>query len=276
MQLVSHGKTSMSKNILQTPSFKVAVRTNQFNDVNSVKYDNLLVTDCLDELVEMAIDKAVNHERSPAAFVGTGVVEMIYHKANQAKYAGDLFQPDVKAVYKAFKVHLASITNRYDLVYLSAINDFLTESVNDLLYPILNTYPMIESFVDDFNELLRSLRNNCSADVEDMFVDQINEVLNKTHMNLSISEDMAEKEEPQEDDEVQEPKAQHAVIPMPVQIICLNYISAELGSQDNLAKMLLGLQDIVDGHVSYVCTIDKTIYKAFFGGEGVVLDLLRD
>lgn len=273
MQLISTGKTTMPKTILTSPSFKIATRTNIFNDVNAVVYPTLMITDCLDELLEQTIENTVNHERAPAALIATGVVEMIYHKASQPKYVGDLFQADVKSVYKAFKTHLAAVNNRYDLVYLSAINDFLTETANDVLYPILGTYPMIDSFTDDFNELLRSLRNNCSAEVEDLFVERINDVLKKTAANFPLSEELSKVD----DEEAASKEApQRALIPAPMQVICLNYISIELGTQDNLANMLSGLTDMIDGHVAYVCTIDKTVYKAFFDGSKVVLDLIRN
>lgn len=284
MQLVSQGKTTSQKIILNTPSFKVAVRSNLFNSTNSVVYPTLSVTDCLDELVEQTIENLIEHERSPAAMVANGVVEMIYHKASQSKFANDLFQPDVKSVYKAFKTHLASINNRYDLVYLSAINDFLTEIVNDTLYPIMNVYPMIDSFTDDFNELLRSLRNNCTADVEDLFIDQINLILGKTKASMSVSENLIEVDMKKNQVEGEDADAviqevssiPRAIIPIPTQVICLNYISAELGDAANLSRMLGGLVDMLESHVAYVCTIDKTIYKAFFNGDKVLLDLIRN
>lgn len=277
MQLISTGKTSLRKNLLSSPSFKVAVRATEFNEANAVKFSDLIVSDCLDELVEASIEKIVAHERSPAALISDAVLEMNYHKANQKKFCDDLFQPDIKAVYKAFKTHLATVNNRYDLVYLSAINDYLTEVVNDTLYPILNTYPVIESFTADFNDLLRQVRNNCSADTEDLFIENVNSVLAVTLSNFSILDQI--KEVPtQEGEEAPppSPELQRGIIPIPVQVICLNYLNAELGDQDNLARMLGGLSEMVTGPVSYVCTIDKTVYKAFFGGEKVLLDLLRD
>lgn len=273
MQLVSN-KTSIRKNILSAPSFKIATRTTNFNEVNAVKFEDLIVSDCLDELVEAAIEKTVNHDRSPAALIAVAVLEMNYHKANQKKFADDLFQPDIKAIYKAFKTHLASVNNRYDLVYLSAINDYLTELVNDTLYPILDTYPMVDSFMEDFNDLLRQVRNSCSAEVEDLLIENVNAVLERTQMNFSIIDKI--NEVPAEEGEVSEPVIQRALIPIPVQVICLNYLGVELGNQANLARMLSGLTDMITSPVAYVCTIDKTVYKAFFGGERVILDLLRD
>jgi hypothetical protein len=274
MQLVSNGKTSLRKNALKTPSFRVAVRTNVFNETNAVKYADLIVSDCLDELVEAAIEKTVNHERSPAALVSDAVLELIYHKADHKKFADDLFQSDIKAVYKAFKTHLSTVNNRYDFVYLSAINDYLTELVNDTLYPILNAYPMVTNFMEDFNELLRNMRNKCSPEVEDLFLQNVNEVLTKTQTNFLILDSINGAAE----DGVEEtpPSTPRALIPIPVQVICLNYLNTELGDNDNLAHILGGLTEMVSGPMAYVCTIDKTIYKAFFGGEKVLVDLIRD
>lgn len=272
MQLVSTGKTSMRKNLLTPPLFKMVVRTTEFTQNNAVRFEELLLSDCLDELIEASIEKTVNHERSPVALVSEAVLEMNYHKANQKKYAGDLFQNDIKAVYRAFKTHLAAVSNRYDLVYLSAINDYLTELVNDTLYPILNTYPVIESFTEDFNELLKHLRNSCSAEVEDLFIENVNLILEKVKANFLIV-DQIEENDAEEDGKV---PIQRAVIPIPVQVICLNFLNAELGDNANLVKMLGGLAEMLTSPVAYVCTIDKTVYKAFFGGEKVVLDLLRD
>lgn len=298
MQYIS-AKTALRHPELKNTGFALRTRTNPFSATAAVvaSPSNFIITDCLDELVETAIEKTVTHTQSPSVWIANGVIEMIYHKADQKKYAADLLQRDVKSIYKAFKTHIKNVDNRYDLAYLTAINGVITEIVNDALYPILNSYPVIESFVEDFNDLLRIIRNTQSAETEDLFIESVNATLTKIESNLEMLERLKVEEvepepaplsteEPQatELDEILQPEElvvdQHvsvdrAIIPVPVQIICLNFLNAELGDEKNLAKMLGGLLDVVTDPVGYVCTIDKAVYKAYFGGEKVLVELLR-
>lgn len=259
---------------LKSSNFKVSTRTLQFNEVNSKRSQTLMITDCLGAMVEQTIDNTINHPDEPVALLGNGVVERSFGKVPPGKYKADLFQPDARAVYKALKAHLNTVTRRNELAYLSEFNHFITETVNDLLYPSFGQYPMIDSFVDDFNDLLRMLRDNCSVEVEDMLVEELEMVLSRTKTNFEISDQLNAQDESDKDtesdaaEEVSVP-VETAIIPIPVQIIGLNLLDAELGDLGNLSNLLKGLVNMVDGPTAYVCTIDRVIYKAFFAADEV-------
>lgn len=282
MQLVSQDPTSTKKKTgLVSTSFTPIVRTLPFTS-GIVRYPSLVMTDCLDGLVEAAIEKTVTMKEAPMVGIYDGVMSLAYYKANKAKYCQDLLQPDIKAVYKAFKHHVNNITNRYDLAFVSAINEFLTATINDLMRPMKNNYNVFENFATDFNDLLRTIRNSDTAETEDLLIECVNEILGKMGacQELSDSLEQEEEEEVTADEGEVLPKPMVATLHLPVSVICINYLNEELGSNKNLTDLVRSIANYSaeQGHelyVAFVCTIDKTIYKACINGNNVFVNLIR-
>lgn len=267
-------KTTARKAELNTPQFRRSVRTNPFNPETEVhKVEFLLTSDSYDDLFEAVLEKISLEENTSPVTVFKGLLEKTYHRVNQARYKEDLFEPDIKAVYKAIRYHTSSVSNRYDLIYLNAVNDFLTALVNDSLYPVLKTYPVITNFSEDFNDLLRTMRNNCSPVAEDSMIEYINSVLHEVNSNFDTIQALAESEETGDEDGVEKAdKPQKAVIPTPVTLIGVNYLRSELGTDKNLVQLLGSLAESTETMVFYVVTLDRCVYKVFYTGDDVMVD----
>lgn len=281
MQLVSQQPNLNKKKMsIESTSFTPAQRIKPFNG-EVVYCSTVIITDCLDAMVEDAIEKTVAMDNSPSVVFFEGVMSMVFHKANKERYAADLLQPDIRAIYKAFKVHLNTINNRYDYAYVNAINEFLTTTINDIMRPFKNNLNVFENFSTDFNDMLTVMRNKDSIETEDKLIGYVNEILVKTNLNQQISDSFEEEEaaEAQKNGETHTP-LKRATIDVPVNIICLNYISTEIGDADNLKHLLQNIEQLAASvnhgfHAAYVCTIDKVIYKIVVGGGNIFVDLVR-
>lgn len=276
MTVITCRSTIASKATLNTPSFRKAVRTNLFSESDVKTYESLIYSDCLEELAELTIEKTVLDEALPPVMVFKSLMEKTFFRANQEKYAEELFQPDIKAVYKAIRHHMANVSSRHDLIYLSGINDYLTSLVNDALYPILKTYPVITNFSEDFNDLLRSMRNACSAVAEDSMIDFINSILKEVSDNFLTVKLLGESDQAAAAEGEEEVQPVKAVIPIPLTLVGLNYMTAELGDDKNIRALLASLADQLDSMIFYATTLDRTIYKVFYTGDDVMVDVLRD
>lgn len=117
---------------------------------------------CVSEVIE--VEDCITHERSEA-LVG-------------------LFQDDARNLYRRMKNCYREAKVIDEVLLLDRINDIFTDKINDYLLINFGDAISIDSFIMDFNDLLKAIRNNFDDDEEDLllnyleqYIEQINEAI---------------------------------------------------------------------------------------------------
>lgn len=144
---------------------------------------------------------------------------------NNIDFNKDFYSLDVKNLYKALKAKFKETTNRSTAVSLLEYDASITELVNDYL-STLDFEVSIDSFKDDFNDLLKVLRNQ-TEDEEDNLNAYINNYLTKCQeAHLIVSEALSE-------DEIKT-----SVFVAPITVVFIPRITVELGIENVGEKTL--------------------------------------
>ena len=139
--------------------------------------DKLTLTDCFEEAVESSIDHAHDEGVNKLMSIGKYLVENSFYKSfEQAKFNELILDNDVKAMYKAMKSLWPTLTSKYDIHLLDSFDTIMTAAINDFVGVNSPVAVNIDSFMTDFNELLKFLRNldDCEEDLEDELINYLN------------------------------------------------------------------------------------------------------
>jgi hypothetical protein len=201
----------------------------------------------------------------PLIEIVKGMVTDTYHlSANVTKSPLVLLLAgtDAKAIYKGMyqEQKNPSVTDRRGTVEMQALisnmDATLTECTNNYLVQALGGTILIESFRDDFNNLLKHLRNATDFG-EDELLDYLSESL-----SLRIIRGEGEDDEDKEDT-----FAHH--FDYPVVIVYCNVLSScfELDEQGQMSEGVLTevgkLSDDTSFSVFYIATLDKVVFKVY-------------
>ena len=100
-----------------------------------------------------------------------------------------LFNNDVKDLYRRIKRLINNTTSLKECVLLDRINTQVTEYINEYLLVTFGTCLSIESFAEDFNDLLKVLRNNYEEE-EDLLLDYLDAVIKDINESMkTVSEE---------------------------------------------------------------------------------------
>lgn len=166
------------------------------NQIFTLK-DKLTLTDCFEEAVESAIDHAHDEGINKLMVIGNYLVENSFYKSfEQAKFNELILDNDVKAIYKAMKALWPTLTSKYDIHLLDSFDTIMTAAINDFI-GINSPVPVnIDSFMTDFNELLKFLRNleDTDEDLEDELINYLNAFVEDTKGGLDSLKQLDQQE----------------------------------------------------------------------------------
>jgi len=164
-------------------SFFDEVKANQIYEHK----DRLTLTDCFEEAVESCIDHAHDEGVNKLIAVGSYLVENSFYKAaEQSKFNELILNNDIKNMYKAVKAAWPTLTNKYDIHMFDTFDTIMTDTINDFIAVNSPVEVNIDSFMSDFNELLKFLRNleDTDQDLEDELITYMNAFIAEIKTNL--------------------------------------------------------------------------------------------
>lgn len=170
------------------------VKLNTFIDEiksSSIRYinDGLYILNCfeeaINEIIEYSIDKekADNKVASVQQFI---VTKSFYKTSGQDNFNNIINDSNIKSVYKMLKKEFQETNNKYDINLLNTFDTLLTDYVNDFVKINANIDVSIDSFMSDFNDLLKVIRDN-EEDLEDSLTAYMNKIIVDIKENIDIA-----------------------------------------------------------------------------------------
>lgn len=164
-------------------SYYDEVKANQIYE----EKDKLTLVDCFEEAVESCIDHAHDEDVNKLISVGRYLVENSFYKAaEQPKFNELILDNDIKNMYKAVKAAWPTLTNKYDIHMFDTFDTIMTDTINDFISINSPVEVHIDSFMSDFNELLKFLRNleDTEEDLEDELINYMNSYISQIKSSL--------------------------------------------------------------------------------------------
>ena len=241
-------------------SFIEEVKPSQIN-YNS---DNFTVTDCFEEAVESVIETANTGDNKLITVQNLVVTNSFFKTVDQDKFNEYILENDIKTMYKTLKKAFPTLTNKYDVNLFNTFDTMLTDYINDYVKVNASIDISIDSFMSDFNDLLKVIRNN-EEELEDQLVEYMNKFISSIKNNLSIIKSSTEGDED---------KAKITYIPESYTMCYIDKMSYELGIshapsqfakvEDNVVNVFMkslgkAVCSKLDTNNFYMVTIDKVI-----------------
>lgn len=237
-----------------------------------VRENNITLVECFEEAVESCIGNAHEEGANKLIALGSFLVENSFYKAaDQDQFNKIVLDNDIKAMYKAVKSSWPTLNNKYDIYMFDKFDTIMTDTINDFIAVNSPVEVHIDSFMSDFNELLKFLRNleNCDVDLEDELITYMNSYITNIKTNLELNQSQLVGIDAEDSKKVTYIPEQHL-------IAYVDKYSHELGVNDAPSKMtkiddnainafilsaantIISEQDIF---TFYMVTIDKTILQ---------------
>lgn len=159
--------------------------------------DKLTVTDCFEEAVESAIDHAHEEGIDKLVSLGKYLVENSFYKCvDQSGFNELILDNDIKTMYKAIKSAWPTLTSKYNIHLLNSFNTIITDVINDFISINSPVSVYIDSFMTDFNDLLKFLRNieDCEEDLEGELINYLNAFIEEIKDNLANIQQLDQQE----------------------------------------------------------------------------------
>lgn len=160
----------------------ITPQTTPFN-TNMIEEHEQLAVDSLCTAIELTIEKAKESPKDTAFSVMDATIHDSTFKIMNNENYYKLFSGDTRQLYKTLKLIYNEAKSIDEITIAERINQYLTGLVNHYLSITLNNAVDINSFVEDFNDLLKVLRNNFE-DAEDDLRDYIQDEIEEIHQIL--------------------------------------------------------------------------------------------
>lgn len=167
-------------------SYYEEVKPNQIH----VRENNITLAECFEEAIEGSIGHAIADAPNKLISVSNFLIENSFYKAaDQEQFNKLILDNDIKAMYKAVKAAWPTLTSKYDIYMFDKFDTILTDTINDFIGVNSPVDVHIDSFMSDFNELLKFLRNleDCDADLEDELINHMNSFITRIKSNLELN-----------------------------------------------------------------------------------------
>lgn len=180
-----------TKVVLQ--SYYEELKPNQVFDYE----EQLTLTDCFEEAIESAIDLAYEKDVNKLVSFGKYLVENSFYKCiEQSKFNELILNNDIKTIYKAIKAEWSTLTNKYDINLFNSFDNIITSAINDFIGINSPVSVNIDSFMTDFNDLLKFLRNleDSEEDLEDELIKYLNSFIEEIKNNINDIQQIEQQE----------------------------------------------------------------------------------
>lgn len=185
--LVTKGVKFSNNNKVTLNSYYEEIKPSQIY----IYEDKITLVECFEEAVESCIGAAHNEGKDKLITLGNFLIENSFYKAaEQEQFNKIILDNDIKAMYKAVKSTWPTLNNKYDIYMFDKFDTIITDTINDFISVNSPVEVNIDSFMSDFNELLKFLRNleNCDVDLEDELITYMSEYVTKIRANLDLNQ----------------------------------------------------------------------------------------
>lgn len=179
-----------SNAVFNNSKFSITPKVVPFTGKMIETSDAVVVTEDLETAIKLLIERSNSSNKNTAFTTSDVIIQDANFKVPTSETLSKLFSGDVRQLYKTLKTLYNEIKSVEDLIMAERINAYLTDTVNHYLRITLDDAVNIGSFVEDFNDLLKVLRNNFE-DAEDELrdyvqeeIEEINELLNSREESL--------------------------------------------------------------------------------------------
>ena len=231
------------------------------------------IASCVEEAIEYIAEKAydVSDEKAESGrkllTMESFIVYNTFYKCSDVNaFVERILALDCKSLYKELKNVFKSATNKYAINAINGYDSILTEFINDFLAVNSQNKPSIDSFMTDFNDLLKYIRNN-EDELEDALIEYLDSFICSIQDNITIVEQTVSKEER---------NVEVLNIPVTCHVCYVDKLSYELGINDApskyvevenslLNRFLISLMNICYESYNtpeiYLVTVDKFVIK---------------
>lgn len=222
--------------------------------------------DSLYEIITAIRNEAHKDTSDKVVYVRSALVCEKYYGVKLGDGEAGLFKSDIESVYRALKRVSVDIIKKEELCFYNAFNDWVTENINDYLLIATKGKWRIDSFFEDFNDLVGAIVKD--KDLREGLTVAMNDILDQANADIQ-----ALREKDEDGSSVLEETS--AVIPSRTNVVYMKLMGHEIGDlgdkTDPKADILLGgLREYVDTEVFYVTTLDRRLYKVYFAEGSIV------
>lgn len=156
-----------------------------------VRENYITLVECFEEAIESCIGTSYESGENKLITVGEFLIENSFYKAaGQEQFNKIVLDNDIKTMYKAMKISWPTLNNKYDIYMFDRFDTIMTDMINDFIAINSPIEVHIDSFMSDFNDLLKFLRNleNCNLDLEDELITYMNNYITAIKTNLEINQ----------------------------------------------------------------------------------------
>lgn len=196
-------------------SFILKTITTNFNG-KITNSPTINITESFEESVESVIETSYKNQPPGVVLALTSIVNNVFYGPNLSDPLNALLEMGFKNFYKTFKSSYKEISDKHTYCLYQALNQILTDHINDFLANEMEIDMSIDNFVADFNELLKVLRDE-TVDAEDLLTDYVDGILEET-ARLSKKYNTEE--------------ASKTILPEKLNLIYLGHLEVELGLEN--------------------------------------------
>lgn len=250
---------------------KLTVMTTEVKSNNICKFEGVASSDCFSEVIESLIEDTYAQENNKLISCRNFVVSNLFYKVDMNDFINELYSGDIKSFYKLIKTTYKDAKDKYEVNLLDTIDTIFTDKVNDYIATTTGENIFIDSFINDFNDLLKVLRNFETEFLEDNLLEYMNKYIKNTYEYCAKIKD--------------EENSKVCVVPEPYVISYLDKHTLEIGLE-SLSNRFIRLEDtppnvFLNSLAMSVCeameirefilvTMNKSIFKVIVDDESNV------
>lgn len=228
--------------------------------------------------VANALVKIAHQKKSDKlVWVQPGLVLRSFYDTSVKDHEVDLFQSSAEGAFKVFRQKLSQTENRNNVAYYRAYDNWMTGRVNDYFECSSTDGMCIDSFADDFGELLKLLETSDTERAKGL-LQYLSDVLAQATDDITAARaaQSPKEEEGAEKEEASEVVQENAVVPERVILVYVKLLSSEIGDDASAEgnrvanRIMTNLEEYVDDKMFYLVTLDRRIYRVLYlPNEGV-------
>lgn len=259
---------------LSNERVKLNTVTSEVKDNNIKALQSHVAVDCVAEVVESIIESAYLEETNTLITAQNFIVGHNFYRTNLTDKLKTLYNGDIKNAYKLLKAAYKESTDKYQINVLDTFDNLMTDHINDFITIGSNDSISIDSFMTDFNDLLKVIRNN-EEDLEDKLLDHMDAYLkqfNELTDSVEISENTTVINQP-----LQVAYIDKHVVETGLENTTTRFIKLEeTASNVFLNSLVLGICGKLNTREFLLVTLDRSIFKCMADDDSNVFIRLHE
>ncbi len=233
------------------------IRSNRFT-MDEVHTLDPVACESLDSFscqIKEKVEELQKEKSNLSVFISSGMLLNYQPRCENASSVKDLYGVDIKEAHKNLMNMAEKAKDRYVVSYIANYNRWLTQAVNDYLFVATEGLTTIDSFCEDFNDLLKVLAQN--GGLADSLIEHLNEELSSVY-EIYVSAGMT---------------TEKRYVIEPLTVVYVDLLAAEMGEADGgdskrMSALASSLAKFVEPSMFYLTTLDGLFYKVYVLMDG--------